>query len=240
MTDQMKGAEHTAFVSPTTTTRDVRTQELTTPASRTAHPSSAPDACLLELTPTHLDELSSALGKVRRQDIPLLRITREHFPLPALAADLHQLTDILDNGRGFAVIKGLPVQQYSAADLKTIFWGLGQHLGVPVSQDAGGHLVTAIHPSSEYRCRAGSLVHRSAPRLRFRSGGSDAVALLCTSGGGRRSVACSAAIYNTLLRDRPELIHRMYRRFYFDRRGEHSPDEVPYHSVPLACWFAGG
>nr|WP_240918399.1 TauD/TfdA family dioxygenase [Rhodococcus sp. 14C212] len=174
---------------------------------------------------------------VRQHGIPLLRLSREQFPLPTLAADLHLLADILEHGCGFTVIKGLPVQRYSESDLKTIFWGLAQHLGLPVSQDVGGHLITTIGPAGEEPHGAGPAVPHSSQHLRFRTGGSDAVALLCGFGGGRRSVAGSAAIYNTIRRQRPELIDRMYRPFSFDRRGEHAPEELP--SVPLACWFAG-
>ncbi|WP_406347775.1 TauD/TfdA family dioxygenase [Streptomyces sp. NBC_00144] len=239
MTDQPKCAQRPAPESATTTTSGIRTTELAAPASWTSRDLSELGQWSFELTARHIDELSSALEKVRRQGVPLLRLTSDHFPLPTLAVDLQRPADTLENGCGFAVIKGLPVQQYSESDIKTIFWGLGQHLGVPVSQDAGGHLVTKGRRGNEYPYRVVPLASRSADGLRFRTGGSDAVALLCTSGGGRRSMASSTAIYNQILRERPELIQRMYRPFCFDRHGEHCPEEFPYRSVPLACWFAG-
>ncbi len=38
------------------------------------------------------------------------------------------------HGRGFVLVRGLPVGEEAAA---VLFWGLGQHLGVPGAQNNG-------------------------------------------------------------------------------------------------------
>ncbi|MFI0464351.1 TauD/TfdA family dioxygenase [Saccharopolyspora sp. 5N102] len=178
-----------------------------------------------ELSPSHLDELDTALKAVRKNGIVLLRITSERFPLPSLGAELRRIARALENGRGFVVIKGLPVQRYDDAEINTLFWGMAQYLGSPVSQDSFGHKLGRIRGAA------------AGPELR--TGGSDVVALLSPRLGGRSTVVSSAALYNELLGRDPLLAERMYRRFGFDRWGEQLPGERPYRSVPLACWCDG-
>ncbi|WP_170301635.1 TauD/TfdA family dioxygenase [Saccharopolyspora hirsuta] len=185
-----------------------------------------------ELSPAHLDELELALKSVRKHGIVLLQLTRERFPLPTLGAELRRIAHALENGRGFAVLKGVPVDRYDAAEINTIFWGMAQHLGFPVSQDSFGRKLARI------RCAvavpAGWQVE---PELR--TGGSDVVAMLSSRAGGRSTVVSSAALYNEVLRRDPPLVERMYRHFGFDRWGEQLPGEPPHRSVPLACWYGG-
>lgn len=172
-----------------------------------------------ELSPVHLDEIECALRSVRRYGISLLNLTRERFPLSSLGFELERIARALEDGPGFAVLKGLPVNRYDVAEINTVFWGIAQHLGVPVSQDAYGRKLTRT---------------RAEPELR--TGGSDVVALL---GSGRSTAVSSAALYNEVLRRDPALVERMYRRFRFDRWGEQLPGEPPYRMLPLACWCEG-
>src|SRR5688500_14342645 len=63
---------------------------------------------------------------------------------PVIAAQLatlrHELLDELLSGRGFAVLRGLPVED-DPARVAARLWVLGRHLGAPVSQNARGHLL---------------------------------------------------------------------------------------------------
>ena len=45
--------------------------------------------------------------------------------------------DLID-GRGFALIRGLPVERYSDDDASLIYWGIGMHLGKPWPQTGTG------------------------------------------------------------------------------------------------------
>ncbi|SFY00452.1 hypothetical protein OH786_29095 [Streptomyces atratus] len=91
---------------------------------------------VLRLSPAQTGELDAALRSVRERGLPLLKVTADDFPLPTLAGELARLTDVLENGRGFVRVKRIPVERYGRAAASTISWGLGQHLGVPVSQNA--------------------------------------------------------------------------------------------------------
>ncbi|WP_165968197.1 TauD/TfdA family dioxygenase [Saccharopolyspora elongata] len=208
-----------------TPSADVLREPCRTAAAWRAADLGGPAEWRFELSPSHLDELDTALKAVRKNGIVLLRITSERFPLPSLGAELRRIARALENGRGFAVIKGLPVQRYDDTEINTLFWGMAQYLGSPVSQDSFGRKLGRIRGAA------------AGPELR--TGGSDVAALLSPRLGGRSTVVSSAALYNELLGRDPLLAERMYRRFGFDRWGEQLPGERPYRSVPLACWCDG-
>jgi hypothetical protein len=54
-----------------------------------------------------------------------------------LDAVLHEIYD----GRGFVVLRGLPVERYSDEDVGLIFWGMGRYLGAPLYQNPKGDLL---------------------------------------------------------------------------------------------------
>ncbi|MFE0460287.1 TauD/TfdA family dioxygenase [Kitasatospora sp. NPDC058965] len=201
-----------------------------------------PDAWTTRLTPTQLAELDAALHTVRRRDLTLLRCTAADFPLPTLAAELERIAGELEHGRGFALVRGLPVARYGEAAASTLFWGLGRHLGVPVSQNADGHLLGHVRDTGRSLADPATRGYQTRAGLSWHTDGSDALALLClrpAASGGRIGLVSSAAVHNAVLARRPDLVSRLYRRYAVDRREEHGPGERGYDTLPLACWHAG-
>ncbi|MGW0970269.1 hypothetical protein ACWD47_29045, partial [Streptomyces sp. NPDC002516] len=92
----------------------------------------------LRLSEARIAEIDSALRETRRRDLTLLRLTAADFPLPGLAAGLAHLSEALEHGRGFAVVRGIPVERLGESAASTVFWGIGRHLGHPVPQNADG------------------------------------------------------------------------------------------------------
>ncbi|QSE93746.1 TauD/TfdA family dioxygenase [Rhodococcus pseudokoreensis] len=187
----------------------------------------ATDWCI-QLSAADVAELDSALRAAQACSLPILRLESEHFPLPNLAARLRQVATSLDGGLGFAAIRGIPAEHYGEADLRTILWGIGQHLGIPVSQNAYGHMLGTVRPSAA--------TEKAAP---LTSAGSDVTAVLGLGSGNRSVVVSSAAIFNEILAGWPHLAERLFRTYHLDRRGDQPPGERPYRAVPLACWFDG-
>ena len=58
----------------------------------------------------------------------------EDFPIPDLADEIAYFVDELENGRGFLLIRGLPMDRYTDEEASIIYWGLGLHLGYPISK----------------------------------------------------------------------------------------------------------
>ena len=60
------------------------------------------------------------------------------FPLKHAASLLEDVRDALENGKGFAVIGGFPVEQLSYQGVLLAYAGLCAHLGVLVDQSYAG------------------------------------------------------------------------------------------------------
>ena len=68
-------------------------------------------------------------------------ITRQEFPLPSLGPKLESFRDEVVLGRGFYLIKGLPVERLGVEASVTAYWGFSLYWGTAVSQNAKGHLI---------------------------------------------------------------------------------------------------
>ena len=71
----------------------------------------------------------------------LQEISREEFPLPSLGPKLESFRDEVVLGRGFYLIKGLPVERLGVEASVTAYWGFSLYWGTAVSQNAKGHLI---------------------------------------------------------------------------------------------------
>lgn len=200
------------------------------------------DDWIYRLSDAEIAELDTAMRAGLARGIPLLDVTREDFPLPTLTPVLEQMTDELENGRGFVLVKGLPADRYSEVQASRMYWGLGQHLGMPVSQNAAGDLLGHVRDTGRSIRDPSVRGYQTKVRLPYHTDGSDVVGLLCfrpARSGGLSTIVSSSAVYNEVLRRRPDLVDRMYEPFYFDRREEHREGEDPFYATPLVTFYEG-
>lgn len=200
------------------------------------------DEWIYQLSTAEIDELENALATVRQHGTSMLNVGRDDFPLPTLGRELARIADELETGRGFVLIRGLPIERYTEADASVIYWGLGQHLGIPVSQNAAGHLLGHVRDTGRKFSDPTVRGYQTTIHLPYHTDSSDVVGLLClrpARTGGLSTIVSSAAIYNEILAQRPDLIERLYQPYFFDHRGEEQPGECPYYTAPLACWRNG-
>ncbi|MCA9774777.1 MAG: TauD/TfdA family dioxygenase, partial [Myxococcales bacterium] len=191
------------------------------------------------LTPEDLKEIDAALSVAKRTGKPMERLGREDFPLPALATKIARWASEVDRGRGFQVIRGVPVERWSEADATLFYWGFGLHMGLPAEQsrlhDLVGHVRNEGVNPNDPDVRA----YRTAEHIAFHCDAADVVGLLClrtAKHGGRSLIASSATIYNRLLAERPDLVGRLYRPMYLDTRG----DGGVYYIAVTPCRHADG
>ncbi|HEV8298548.1 MAG TPA: TauD/TfdA family dioxygenase, partial [Acidimicrobiales bacterium] len=136
------------------------------------------------------------------------------------------LDDLLD-GRGFVLIRGLPVATLSDRQMELLFWGIGQYLGIPIPQNDAGDLL--IHVRDEGLDFANPIVrgYQTRQRLDYHSDSSDIVGLLCRrpakSGGVSTIVSCTE-IHDEMVRRRPDLAALLHEYWWFDRRKANTPD----------------
>ena len=93
--------------------------------------------------------------------------TANEAALPRLGAVLRQAAARLDTGRGFALLRGLPLDRIGEAQAEALLLVLGVHLGKAIPQGQAGELVQRLaSPAS------------AAERWRFHADAADVVALL--------------------------------------------------------------
>lgn len=199
------------------------------------------------LADQHVAELEAAAVHAEATGKPIEDLTRDDFPLGTYRAELAQIADDLENGRGFVLIRGLPVQSYTLKRSATIYWGIGQHLGIPVSQNGNAAMLTHVRNEGGKEGQfAGSLNmkrgYNSNQQLDYHSDSSDVVGLLClhpAKVGGISTISSSAAIHNELMRTRPDLLELLYQVYPHDNYGEQEDTEAPYHYTAACSYHKG-
>ena len=186
-------------------------------------------------TNEELAEIDGALRSCKARGLEWADITREDFPLPTLSSALASVAEELETGRGMILLRGLPVE-YSAEDLRTVYWGIGTHLGTAVSQGGRGELLGVVEDEGkavEITKRRGS---KTADALPFHADRCDVVGLLCVrkaKSGGASRIVSAAAIHNEVLRLRPDLIDVFYADWYNSRQGGEQPGEARAYPKPI-------
>ncbi len=186
-------------------------------------------------------ELDRARQAARARGVALAAMRREDFPLPSLEAAIAGWARELTHGRGFVLVRGLPVDAWGADDAALVFWGLGLHLGRPGAQNAAGDLLGHVVDTGEDAANPFVRRYRTAGDIAWHCDLADAVGLLCLAtartGGGSRIVS-SVTVYDELLRRRPDLVDRLYEPVALDRRDEARDGPAWIPVVPAR--FAGG
>jgi len=154
---------------------------------------------------------------------------------PVVAALVRGLRDELLFGRGFAVLRGLPVHD-DLARVAARMWVLGRHLGEPVSQNARGHLLGHVRDLGYDAADPATRLYQTNQRQGFHTDSADVVALLClraAPSGGRSSLASAATAFNAVLARDPELAAALFEPVATDHRGEEPPGARPWFEIPV-------
>ncbi len=194
------------------------------------------------LTAAEVAELDRARVEARARGRALEDLRREDFALPTLAARIRGWARELGEGRGFLLMRGLPVEAWGDEDAGLVFWGIGQHLGVPGAQNPEGERLGHVTDMGEEASNPFVRRYRTAGEIAYHCDLADVVGLLClrtARRGGASRIVSSVSVYNELLRRRPDLVERLYEPFLLDARNEQGDERPPYIPVP-PCRFAGG
>ena len=196
----------------------------------------------LTLGPQDLAEIAAAVQPWLPEARDMAQITAAGFPLPTLAPRLAGILQGLLHGRGFALLRGLPVAEWGLRKSAIAFFGLGAHLGAARSQNAQGHLLGHVRDlglsSDDPKVR----IYQTAERQTFHTDSADLVGLLCLQAarsGGLSALVSSVTLYNELRRRRPDLAPWLFQPVATDRRGEVPPGCQPWFEIPVFNWFAG-
>lgn len=202
-----------------------------------------PDEWILRLDDSQVEELTLATQtatEVCGEDIA--RVSPDCFPLPRLGATLMDIRDQLIHGMGFALIKGLPIEQFDQRQAATLFFGLGSYLGSARSQNAAGHILGHVRDIGKSGDDLNARIYQTSERQTFHTDSADVVGLIClkqSKSGGESLLVSAETIYNEILKRRPDLLPRLFDPIATDRRGEIPEGMKPFFEIPVFSWFEG-
>jgi Taurine catabolism dioxygenase TauD, TfdA family len=189
------------------------------------------------LSPSEIAEIETAAQSVQRRGLDLADIRREDFPLPTLGPQLDRLRREVLDGRGFVLLRGMPVENRPIAESATAYWGVGTYFGSARSQNAKGHLLGHIYDLGGSSATDPTIrSYATAERQNFHIDRCDVVALLClrrAKSGGLSAIVSSMTLHNVMAQRRPDLLDRLYQSFPVDRRGEVPPGKAPFYEAPV-------
>lgn len=198
------------------------------------------DAWRLQLTGPEVAEVRAALQVARQSGKPMGKLTRRDFPLPTLGRSIEQWREILTRGRGFVLISGLPVQEWTTAESEMVFWCLGTYLGHRGAQNNAGELLGHVRDiTGNAASTDGTRLYKTSADIAYHCDAADVVGLLCLQqapSGGQSRLVSSVSVFNELLRRAPDLAPRLFEPFELDTVDE---GVVAHFPVRPCAWHKG-
>ena len=228
--------------------KSVHMRPITGPSAWVRSDFATPSAWNCQLAPQTLQELDHAIRVIRDKGKTLKSVAREDFPLRAFLPDARRIREEIKSGRGFVVLKGLPVYEYTEHEAAMIYWGIGTHLGSTLPQNVQGDRIYSVRDegykiAQDYGA-VGVRFSKTTEGLHFHTDSApalmgntpDIVALLAlktAKTGGASALVSAHTIHNLMLRERPDYLERLYRPYHFDRRAELRPGEPSTLFAPV-------
>jgi hypothetical protein len=187
-------------------------------------------------------EIDALVQRLRGWQGDVTELTREQLALPVAARRFAAIHAELEGGRGFALVRGLPVQRYTTEENRLIFWALSLQLGEPQGQDGAGNRIHSVTNTMQ-RVETTNDVRsfQTDDELTFHNDGGDAFMLLClktAQSGGMSKLVSVEKLYNEVLKRRPDLVEVLQQPFHFDTREQH-PTGLKVQSSPILNFFGG-
>jgi len=195
-----------------------------------------------DLTSTEVEELDGAVGSVISNGTSILDVTRAEFPLPTLGPVLDKIQEEVVNGRGFVLIRGIPVADYTIEEAAIAYFGVGAYFGWAIPQNAKGHVLGHVRDIGLDPNNPEHRIYGTRARHLYHTDSCDIVGLLClqtAKSGGQSKIASSVTVYNEMIKVRPDLVELMEQPFYTDRKGEIPKGKGPYYQMPIFHRYAG-
>lgn len=154
--------------------------------------------------------------------------------LPVTARLLDAAYDDVENGTGFTVVAGLPVDDWGLELSRAALCLVGSRFGRITRQNREGeHVVDVMDKatplSSQHRG------YHSNDKLDFHNDGTNVVALLCietAKAGGESLLVSATTLYNAISKARPDLMPTLMRGFRHSRRNQRDPGQAPVMEDP--------
>ncbi len=200
------------------------------------------DIWIERLSDVEIAEVERAVRELEKSHVELASITAKDVPLPTLAPRLQRILDEVLNGRGFVLIKALPVERWTRRQAAMGFLTIGAHLGNLRMQNADGHLLGHVRDLGRSSDDPNTRIYQTRERQTHHTDSCDVVGLMClrtAKSGGLSSLVSSTTIFNEMRRRRPDLLSVLMEPIETDRRGEVPEGGKPYFNIPVFNYHEG-
>lgn len=195
-----------------------------------------------EISTDQIREVEAAVRELERSGGDIEKVTAEKVPLPTLGPWLGGLLDEVLNGRGFVLIRRLPVERWTRRQAALAFLIIGAQLGNLRMQNAEGHLLGHVRDMGKSSDDPNTRIYQTRERQTFHTDSCDVVGLMClqtAKSGGLSSLVSSTTIFNEMRRRRPDLLSVLMQPIETDRRGEVPEGGKPYFNIPIFNYHDG-
>ncbi len=148
------------------------------------------------------------------------------FALTSLAPRLALAAAQVRAGRGFVILRGLPVDDMDVEQYSAAVYGIGQHFGFALSQNAQGERITTVIDASAVD--ATPRMYRSNLELRPHTDITAMIALASwqkSQSGGASVIVSGVTVHDEIRRRAPHLLEPLYRGYHYHRLGEEGAGE---------------
>ncbi|KAF9892146.1 hypothetical protein FE257_002552 [Aspergillus nanangensis] len=200
---------------------------------------------ILRLTPEEIAGFRSALTHAKAHPKPLLSMTQADYPLPPASQQALTRAIATTQGRwGMCLVKGFPVDEWSEADMRVAYWGMGLHMGVGRTQNRASEVINDVRDAGGSYKVPGGRGYNTNAGLDFHQDSADVVALLCrrtAKEGGMSKVMSSIALRDRVAELRPDLLEVLAANDWFHSfQNAQDPVQPGFYRCPLMGETEGG
>lgn len=204
------------------------------------------DDWIYTLTAEDLEALRDLARRVRRTigDDPdkLLGQSTENFDLGRVAPPMDEVFHQLKDGRGFQLIRGMPVASWDRLDLAIAYWAMGLRIGTPLSNNPDGDMIGHVTDMGLDYDNPNHRGYQTSAHMLFHTDQCDVVTLLClqtAKSGGQSKIVSAPAVHNEMIRRRPDLVAELTTDMFWTKHGELSPGEDPWYKMAVFNYIDG-
>ena len=202
------------------------------------------DSWVYHLSDHTLAVLDDALAKLKAKNLHAPDFEKHDFEITDtdVLNLLVNLSEELENGYGFFVLRGLTTERYNEDELTNLYYGMGLYLGLPVTQNPRGDILGKVQNVGD-KTKKSTRVYETNAYLPYHTDLSDVVGLICirkAKQGGLSSLVSAATVYNRILAEYPEYLSYYYHPAPCDHLGDDQPTLTPifsYHKDKLSCRY---
>jgi len=197
---------------------------------------------IYQLSPAERAEVERLARAASCAGRPREEMDRDDLELGALAPAVAAWGRELREGRGFVLVRGLPLERMTREEAVLAYWILGLHLGTPVPQNLAGELLTHVTDTGADPSDPSTRLYRTRAEQDFHTDGADVIGLLCLHGarsGGESRIVSSVTVYNEIARRRPDLARVLFDDFHWHYFEPGMPGPVHF-TRPICATRPGG